>query len=135
MQFRYLTAAAVASAAAPVPVPVLVPVLVSCSDIGRTSLLYETPNYESGVVSSFLPVPLSGAFGAAQFSTVNGAAALYERTSVIGVWRALPQPDSSSRDSSAAAAGSSGNATVTDSSSGNATTDGGDKTGTGNAQQ
>jgi hypothetical protein len=77
-------------------------VLAPCSDIGRGSLLYDTPNYESGVVSSFLPVPLSGAFGAAQFSTVNGAASLYERTSVIGVWRALPQPDAGSGDSSAA---------------------------------
>lgn len=53
---------------------------------------YQTPSYESTVVSSFLPVPLTGAFGAAQVSTVNGAGALYECTSVIGVLRALPQP-------------------------------------------
>lgn len=41
------------------------------------------------MVSSYLPVPLTGAFGAAQVSTVNGAGALYERTSVVAVLRAL----------------------------------------------
>jgi uncharacterized membrane protein YgcG len=86
--------------------------VASRSDIGRGSLLYDTPGYESSVVASFLPVPLCGAFGAAQVSTVGGAAALYERTSVIGVLRALPQPDagavgSSSSSSSSSSAGSS----------------------------
>ena len=64
-------------------------VFISCSDVERGSLCYQTPHYESSVVSSYIPVPLSGASGAAQVSTVNGAGALYERTSVVAVWRAL----------------------------------------------
>lgn len=85
--------------------------LCARSDIGRGSLLYDTPGYESSVVASFLPVPLCGAFGAAQVSTVGGAATLYERTSVIGVLRALPQPD-------AGAGGGSSNSSAGSSSSG-----------------
>lgn len=58
------------------------------------------------MVSSFLPVPLSGAFGAAQVSTVQGAGTLYEKTSVVGVLRVLPQP---SGPTSGEAGGSSSN--------------------------
>lgn len=60
-----------------------------CSDIGRGSSLYDTPNYESGAVSKFLPVPLAGMFGSAQISSVNKKAALYELASAIGVVRPL----------------------------------------------
>lgn len=65
-------------------------VLLLCSDIGRGVSLYESPNYESGTVSKFLPAPLSGMFGSAQISTVNKKAALYELASTIGVVRPLP---------------------------------------------
>lgn len=101
-----------AHGAKPVPHSRLPPscVLLLCarSDISRGSLLYDTPGYESSVVASFLPVPLCGAFGAAQVSTAGGAAALYEGTSVIGVLRALPQPDAGAGSSSSSAGSSSG---------------------------
>jgi hypothetical protein len=77
----------------------LLPCPPPCSDISRGSQLYETPHYEAGVVSSFLPVPLCGAAGTGQVSTVNGCGALYEQTSVVGVWRVLPQPDAGSSSS------------------------------------
>ncbi|KAF6251852.1 hypothetical protein COO60DRAFT_1556837 [Scenedesmus sp. NREL 46B-D3] len=59
------------------------------TDIGRGSMLYDSPSYESSVVSSYLPVPLAGVFGSAQVSTANGKAALYEFTSALAVLRPL----------------------------------------------
>eukprot|EP00775_Hariotina_reticulata_P001178 gene1178-1515_t len=59
------------------------------SDIGRGSSLYEAPSYESSMLFSYLPVPLSGMFGAAQISTANGKGGLYELTSAIAVLRPL----------------------------------------------
>jgi small ligand-binding sensory domain FIST len=56
-------------------------------------MLYDSPSYESGKVSSFLPVPLAGVFGSAQVSTANSKAALYELTSALAVLRPLaPAP-------------------------------------------
>jgi len=77
---------------------------LACSDVSRGSICYKQPNYESTVVSSFLPVPIGGAFGAAQVSTVNGVGALYEQSTVIGVLRMLPQPSDAASTSSADAA-------------------------------
>lgn len=58
-------------------------------DIGRGASLYGSPSYESGLVGSYLPVPLAGVFGSAQVSTANGKAALYELTSALAVLRPL----------------------------------------------
>jgi small ligand-binding sensory domain FIST len=52
-------------------------------------MLYDSPSYESSVVSSYLPVPLAGVFGSAQVSTANSKAALYELTSALAVLRPL----------------------------------------------
>jgi small ligand-binding sensory domain FIST len=51
--------------------------------------LYEAPSYESSMLASYLPVPLSGMFGAAQISTANGKGGLYELTSAVAVLRPL----------------------------------------------
>ncbi|WIA13834.1 hypothetical protein OEZ85_007378 [Tetradesmus obliquus] len=59
------------------------------TDIGRGASLYGSPSYESGLVGSYLPVPLAGVFGSAQVSTANGKAALYELTSALAVLRPL----------------------------------------------
>lgn len=59
------------------------------SDIGRGSMLYGQPDVEASVVAGYLPVPLAGACGAAQLSTVNGAGGVYELSSVVGVVRSL----------------------------------------------
>lgn len=61
--------------------------MFACSDIGRGSMMYETPSYESGMVSSYLAAPLAGMFGSAQISTANSKAALYELTCALAVLR------------------------------------------------
>ncbi|GBF92765.1 hypothetical protein Rsub_05134 [Raphidocelis subcapitata] len=56
-------------------------------DLERGAGLHGEAGYEAGQVGAFLPVPLGGMYAAAEVSTVNRKAALYELATVAAVLR------------------------------------------------
>lgn len=66
-------------------------------DLERGASLHDEAGYEAGQVGAFLPVPLAGMFAAAEVSTVNCKAALYELATVAAVLRVSAQPNESSK--------------------------------------
>ncbi|KAI8476657.1 MAG: FIST N domain-containing protein [Monoraphidium minutum] len=62
-------------------------------DLERGAALHGEAGYEAGQIGAFLPVPLAGMFAAAEVSTVNRKAALYELATVAAVLRVAPEPE------------------------------------------